>query len=106
VEFVLVRHGQPEWVRDGFNVADPPLTERGQRQASLMAEALAAEPFDEVACQALMHAHATAGNRAEALRVYADCRKLFREELGADPSEQTAAVFLRVLRGPARCGRH
>jgi DNA-binding SARP family transcriptional activator len=64
------------------------------------AEALAAEPFDEVACQALMHAHATAGNRAEALRVYADCRKLFRDELGADPSEQTAAVFLRILRGP------
>ena len=41
VEFVLVRHGQPEWVRDGFNVADPPLTEFGERQASLMAEALA-----------------------------------------------------------------
>ena len=29
MEFVLARHGQPEWVRDGFNVADPPLTERG-----------------------------------------------------------------------------
>ena len=43
VEFVLVRHGQPEWVRDGFNVADPPLTELGQRQASRMAEALAPE---------------------------------------------------------------
>ena len=45
-----------------------------------------------------MHAHAVAGNRAEALRVYANCRKLFRDELGADPSEQTAAVFLRILR--------
>jgi len=62
------------------------------------AEVLAAEPFDEVACQALMRAHAAAGNRAEALRVYANCRKLFRDELGAEPSEKTAAVFLDILR--------
>jgi SARP family transcriptional regulator, regulator of embCAB operon len=62
------------------------------------ADVLSAEPFDELACQALMRAHAVAGNRAEALRVYANCRKLFREELGAEPSEQTAAVFLSVLR--------
>lgn len=63
------------------------------------AEALAAEPFDELACQALMRAHAAAGNRAEALRVYATCRKLFRDELGAEPSEKTANVFLGILRG-------
>src|SRR4030095_6847393 len=63
------------------------------------ADALSAEPFDEMACQALMRAHAVAGNRAEALRVYANCRKLFRDELGAEPSEQTAAVFLSILRG-------
>jgi len=62
------------------------------------ADVLAAEPFDEMACQTLMRAHAGAGNRAEALRVYANCRKLFRDELGAEPSEQTAAVFLRILR--------
>jgi DNA-binding SARP family transcriptional activator len=42
------------------------------------ADALLAEPFDEMACRALMRAHAAAGNRAEALRVYANCRKLFR----------------------------
>jgi len=62
------------------------------------ADALSAEPFDEMACQALMRAHAAAGNRAEALRVFANCRKLFRDELGAEPSEQTAAVFLSILR--------
>jgi SARP family transcriptional regulator, regulator of embCAB operon len=61
-------------------------------------DALAAEPFDELACQRLMRAHADAGNRAEALRVYAACRKLFRDELGADPSEKTSAVFLDILR--------
>jgi DNA-binding SARP family transcriptional activator len=57
-----------------------------------------AEPFDELACQALMRAHAAAGNRAEALRVYARIRKLFRDELGANPSEKTEAVFLSILR--------
>lgn len=62
------------------------------------ADVLSAEPFDEMACQALMRAHAAAGNRAEALRVFANCRKLFRDELGAEPSEQTAAVFLSILR--------
>jgi len=61
-------------------------------------EVLAAEPFDEVACQMLMRAHAAAGNRAEALRVYSKCRKLFRDELGSEPSEKTAAVFLDILR--------
>ena len=45
-----------------------------------------------------MRAHAAAGNRAEALRVYADCRKLFRDELGAEPSGETSAVFLTILR--------
>jgi DNA-binding SARP family transcriptional activator len=61
-------------------------------------DVLAAEPFDEMACQALMRAHAAAGNRAEALRVYANCRKLFRDELGAEPSEKTSKVFMEILR--------
>ena len=69
VEFVLVRHGQPEWVRDGFNVVDPPLTERGQRQASLMAEALAAEPFDEVLVSPLLRARQTAAPLYRALGI-------------------------------------
>ena len=62
------------------------------------ADVLSAEPFDEMACQALMRAHAAAGNRAEALRVYARCRQLFRVELGVEPSTQTQGVFLHVLR--------
>ena len=39
------------------------------------------------------------GNRGEALRVFGKCRELFREELGADPSQETERVFLRF------CGR-
>jgi SARP family transcriptional regulator, regulator of embCAB operon len=76
-------------------------TRNGEHELGIQhaADALATEPFDELACQALMRAHHAAGNRAEALRVYAACRKLFREELGADPSEKTTSVFLEILRG-------
>jgi DNA-binding SARP family transcriptional activator len=44
-----------------------------------------------------MRAHTVAGNRAEALRVYAKCRQLFRDELGSEPSTETT-VFLSILR--------
>jgi probable phosphoglycerate mutase len=60
MELVLVRHGEPEWVRDGLNVDDPPLTERGHRQAEAMAVELAKEPFDEVLCSPLTRARQTA----------------------------------------------
>ena len=75
-------------------------TATGEHQLGIQhaAEACAAEPFDEVACQALMRAHAVAGNRAEALRVFARCRRLFREELGADPSQQTIDAFMAIFR--------
>jgi DNA-binding SARP family transcriptional activator len=75
-------------------------TATGEHQLGIQhaAEACEAEPFDEVACQALMRAQAAAGNRAEALRVFARCRRLFRDELGADPSDQTTATFLSILR--------
>ena len=75
-------------------------TAAGEYQLGIQhaAEAYDAEPFDEVACQALMRAHAAAGNRAEALRVFARCRRLFRDELGAEPSAQTTNTFLAILR--------
>jgi DNA-binding SARP family transcriptional activator len=78
-------------------------TQMGEHQLGIQhaAEAYGAEPFDEVACQTLMRAHAAAGNRAEALRVFAGCRRLFREELGADPSERTTETFLAILRAKA-----
>jgi len=61
-------------------------------------QVVAREPFRETGYQLLMRAHAAAGNRAEALWVYERCRKLIAEELGADPSPQTKAVHLAVLK--------
>lgn len=60
VELILVRHGEPEWVRDGLNVDNPPLTERGQRQARAVAGALFGEVFDEIWVSPLVRAQQTA----------------------------------------------
>lgn len=57
---MFIRHGQPEWIRDGLNVIDPPLTELGHRQASAMAAALANEHFDQVFASPLLRARQTA----------------------------------------------
>jgi len=65
------------------------------RDAELVLEL---EPFRETAYQLLMRAHAGAGNPAEALRVYERCRTLIGDELGVEPSPQTEAMYLDILR--------
>lgn len=57
------------------------------------------EPFRETGWQQLMRALAGAGNRAEALRAYAECRELLEKELGVAPSPETedmARLFGRL----------
>jgi probable phosphoglycerate mutase len=60
MEIILIRHGQPEWVRDGLNVVDPPLTELGERQAASIGGALGTQEFDEVLVSPLQRARQTA----------------------------------------------
>jgi len=60
MEIVLIRHGQPEWVRDGLNVSNPPLTGLGARQAERLAESLTGERFDEILVSPLTRARQTA----------------------------------------------
>lgn len=60
MEIVLIRHGQPEWVRDGLNVVDPPLTDLGHLQAQCTGEELHAEEFDHVVVSPLRRARQTA----------------------------------------------
>ena len=55
------------------------------------------EPFRETGYQRLIRLHTALGNRAEALRVYEDCRRLLAAELGVDPSPDTEALFLELL---------
>ena len=61
-------------------------------------EAVALEPFRETSWNRLMRAHAATGNRAEALRAFEQCRALLTEELGTEPSPETEAVYLELLR--------
>ena len=48
-----------------------------------------------------MEAHVAAGNRAEALRVYEQCRRLLAEELGAYPSPETESIYRELLEAPS-----
>ncbi|BAN02781.1 histidine phosphatase family protein [Ilumatobacter coccineus] len=67
MEIVLIRHGQPEWVRDDLNVENPPLTDLGHVQAERMAATLQHETFDEVYASPLLRARQTAAPLFDAL---------------------------------------
>jgi DNA-binding SARP family transcriptional activator len=68
-------------------------------QAARDAElAVTLDPFREPSHRLLMRALAAEGNRAGALRAYERLRSTLADELGADPSAETEAVYLEVLR--------
>lgn len=60
MEIVIIRHAEPEWVKDGFSVDNPPLTQRGFEQAALTAQAMAREEFDEILVSPLVRTQQTA----------------------------------------------
>jgi probable phosphoglycerate mutase len=60
VHITLIRHAEPEWVKDGLNVDNPPLTARGVDQAELLAASLRDEHFDEIYVSPLLRAQQTA----------------------------------------------
>jgi DNA-binding SARP family transcriptional activator/ABC-type branched-subunit amino acid transport system substrate-binding protein len=83
-------------------LADSSLRSGEAHEAARWAElAIGVEPFRETGYRRLMEAHAAAGNRAEALRVYERCRRLLQEELGAYPSPETESIFRELLEAPA-----
>jgi SARP family transcriptional regulator, regulator of embCAB operon len=61
------------------------------------------EPYREAGYRYLMRAHAAAGDRAEAVRVYGRLREMLREDLGVDPDPETRRVFERCLRTGDPC---
>ena len=65
----------------------------------------AAAPFDEPVYVALMRLLAAAGRTAEAVQHFHDLRERLADELGVDPSPETAATYREILRtGPDRPG--
>ena len=65
-QIILVRHAEPATTGDAPST-DPPLSERGERQALTLAARLADEPIDRIVASPLERAHATARPLAEAL---------------------------------------
>src|SRR5262249_9374589 len=83
-------------------LADACLRSGASRDSARWAEELIAlSPFREAGYRRLMEAHVIAGNRAEALRVYEQCRQLLAEELGSYPSPETESLYRELLAMPA-----
>jgi probable phosphoglycerate mutase len=105
MEIVLIRHGEPEWVRDGLAVVDPPLTERGHRQAERLADYLSGERFDEVLVSPLVRARQTAAPLLAALGV-AEVIDPWLEEIRdpmwhGSPAEKAAEAYAELRGRPA-----
>jgi probable phosphoglycerate mutase len=105
MEIVLIRHGEPEWIRDGLNVVNPPLTDRGHLQAARLAEALQTEAFDEVLVSPLLRARQTAAPLLAALdreEVIEDWLEEIRDPMWhGTPSEKAAEAYAELRGRPA-----
>ncbi len=89
-------------------VAATALLEAGDWMAAADAAsaALARDPYDEAALRVLLRGYVMGGRVAGALATYASARERLADELGTDPSPETAALYTAILRGdltaPAR----
>ena len=55
------------------------------------------EPFRESGYRRVMQVLASRGDRAEALRVYEECRRLLEDELGVRPSAETESLHRALI---------
>jgi len=67
MKITLVRHAQPEWVKDGLSVDNPPLTNLGFEQAELLGHFFNGQHFDEVLVSPLVRTRQTAAPILSAL---------------------------------------
>ena len=114
----LVPDGDSAWAsqyRDRHNALHRELLgDAGEAALSLLRPREAAEfadrlvvmdPFNERACRTLMLAATAIGEVDRALQAYQSLARRLADELGADPSSQTRAVYLQVLRAGPVAGR-
>ena len=69
------------------------------RAAELADDAIADDALDEEAVRTLMRAHVAAGSSARALAAFDRLRTTLVETLGADPSPESEALHVDILRG-------
>jgi DNA-binding SARP family transcriptional activator len=55
------------------------------------------DPICEAAYQKLMLIYSNIGMRAEALKVYEDCRKALNREIGVEPSRLTSSIYKKII---------
>jgi len=55
------------------------------------------DPVCEAAYQKLMLIYSNGGMRAEALKVYEDCRKTLEREIGVEPGMLTSSIYRRIM---------
>jgi probable phosphoglycerate mutase len=105
MEIVFVRHGEPEWSRDGLTVDDPRLTDRGVRQAQLLADRLADEHFDQLLVSPLRRARETIAPIAERLQVEPTVTDWLAEirnpQWEGTPAENVERIFAETRVRPA-----
>jgi DNA-binding SARP family transcriptional activator/tetratricopeptide (TPR) repeat protein len=84
-------------------VAATALLEAGDWMAACDAASASIErdPYDEAALRVLLRGYVTGGRVAAALAAYASARARMADELGTDPSPETAALYIAILRGEA-----
>jgi DNA-binding SARP family transcriptional activator len=87
--------------REARRVAAAVLLEAGDWVAAseAAAQTLDRDPYDEEALRVLLRAYVCGGRVAAALATYARARDRLADELGTDPSPETAALFTAILRG-------
>ena len=106
MEIVLVRHAEPEWVRSGLSVDNPPLTTRGVEQAERLAESLRGESFDEILVSPLVRARETAAPLLSALGrelVIEDWLEEIRSPIWhGTPAEKAEEAYRAVRALPSR----
>jgi probable phosphoglycerate mutase len=108
MELVLIRHAEPEWVREGLRIVNPPLTTRGLEQAVHLAEAIDGEHFDEILVSPLDRARQTAAplltrlSRAEVIDPWLE---EIRDPIWHGTPAEKAAEALRESRQRPAIGR-
>jgi DNA-binding SARP family transcriptional activator len=69
-----------------------------RRAISLCHESLARESTDEAVFRQLMLYHYAAGEQNSALRMYAECSRVLRAELGVEPTQETRELYHQMQR--------
>ena len=58
------------------------------------------DPICEAAYQKLMLIYSNSGMRAEAMKVYEDCRKALSREIGVEPGRLTSSIYKKIIELP------